>query len=552
MNACAPTPTTGPLSGLPENTSGPSLGPGSMSNHDTSMADIAPAIALDPHRDARALVRLLQCALCSHPLRTPVTLPCGNSCCRQCLPPSHVREHITFPAASNRHYGVTCPFPDCQEAHPLQDCSVNVVLLKIMEAVYDQVSKVEIEEDSEELSMKEVIRLPTTLSNSPLEEGPREKGHTYTSRGGRLLATYRFADSGTLHFTSDISYPPEEDTAQSAIVDESLLTHLKEASHKELECHVCYSLMLDPTTTPCGHTFCRKCLARILDHSSLCAICRRELFLPASLSRQPSNKYLMNLLESLCPDQVAARAEAMAIEESHSPGGLDTALFPCSLAFPGLRTYLHIFEPRYRLMIRRAVEGNGHFGMVGYNRYLEPQGLLGRTHFMGVGTMLKVEQLRLLPDGRSFVECVGVNRFRVRAHGQLDGYIIANVEKIEDISLAEEEALEAHETTMPPAADNDLAGQLDRMPTNDLAAISLGFIQRAREQSARWFSSRLLETYGEPPTDPALLPYWLATVLPLVDEEKFKVLPTTSIRDRLKITARWVRRIEMQRWYVDS
>lgn len=198
--------------------------------------------------------------------------------------------------------------------------------------------------------------------------------------------------------------------------------------------------------------------------------------------------------------------------------------------------------------MRRAVETTGRFGMVSYNTRMESQGTLGRTQFMGVGTMLEIEQLRLLPDGRSFIECIGVHRFRVRAYGQMDGYTIANVEKLEDISLAEEEALEAHETTQPPAAEGDLVGQIERMSTNELAEISTGFIARAREQSARWFSSRLLETYGEPPSDPAMLPYWLAAVLPIVEEEKYKVLPTTSVRDRLKITARWVRRIEAQRW----
>lgn len=516
---------------------GPSPGPGQ------------PANALDANHDARALVRLVQCSLCSYPLRIPVTLPCGNSCCRQCLPPSHVREHITFPPASNRQYGITCPFPDCQQPHPLEDCSVNVVLSNVLDLISVVVATKDSDKDTAEIFMEEVVRVPPTPGEELLDVASPEKGHSFTASGGKLLATYRFAESGTLHYTSDVSYPHANDELQlESFADSAILVALKEAAHKELDCHVCYALMLDPTTTPCGHTFCRKCLARILDHSSLCPICRRELFLPASLSRQRSNTYLVNLLQSLCPEQVAARAEALAIEESHNPEGLDTPLFPCTLAFPGLRTYLHIFEPRYRLMMRRTIEGTGNFGMVGYNNNMEPQGSIGRTHFLGVGTMLRIEQLRLLPDGRSFIECMGVHRFRVRAYGQLDGYTIANVEKIEDISLAEEEALEAYETTLPPAAENDIEGQIDRMSTTELTNISLRFIQHARGQSSRWFSSRLLETYGEPPTDPGMLPYWLAAVLPIVDEEKYKVLPATSVRERLKLTARWTRRIEAQRW----
>src|SRR6201992_4418006 len=53
--------------------------------------------ALAAHEDARALVRLVQCRYCSAPYRTPVTLPCGHSLCRGCLPKSHTRANITYP-----------------------------------------------------------------------------------------------------------------------------------------------------------------------------------------------------------------------------------------------------------------------------------------------------------------------------------------------------------------------------------------------------------------------------------------------------------------------
>ena len=511
-----------------------------------------PLSGLDGHKDARLLVRLFQCSFCSYILRAPLTLPCGNSCCRQCLPPSHHRPYITFPALASRQYAITCPFSECHEDHTVEDCAVNVVLVKVIDSIKNQIADFRNQEmNVPGNKMDEVLQLPPSADPKPIADlASLEKGHSHTAPGGRLLATYDFAESGLLHYTSDVSYQVAEGCVENPDLDVRLLSTLKEHFWKELECHVCYNLMFDPTTTPCGHTFCRKCLARILDHSPLCPICRRELFLPPSLTHQPNNKYLVQLLESLCPDQVAARAEAVAVEERSAPEGLDTPLFVCTLSFPGLRTYLHIFEPRYRLMVRRAIESNGLFGMVPYNRYYESQGRLGRTHFMECGTMLQIERYQLLPDGRSFIECKGVSRFRIRAHGMLDGYVVANVQKLEDIALAEEERIEAFETNhgaeqIQTGNDPD---QFDRLPTSSLFNISMSFVTRAREQSARWFSNRLLETYGEPPDDPAMLPYWLAAILPLVDEEKYKVLPTTSIRERLKITAKWVHRIEAQRW----
>ena len=33
-------------------------------------------------------------------------------------------------------------------------------------------------------------------------------------------------------------------------------------------------LQVSPVTTPCGHTFCRRCLDRALDHSPTCPMCK--------------------------------------------------------------------------------------------------------------------------------------------------------------------------------------------------------------------------------------------------------------------------------------
>lgn len=36
-------------------------------------------------------------------------------------------------------------------------------------------------------------------------------------------------------------------------------------------------LFYEPVTTPCGHTFCLKCLERCLDHNSNCPLCKENL-----------------------------------------------------------------------------------------------------------------------------------------------------------------------------------------------------------------------------------------------------------------------------------
>ena len=44
-----------------------------------------------------------------------------------------------------------------------------------------------------------------------------------------------------------------------------------------LQCTLCYGHMYEPLTTPCGHSFCRICLLRSLDHRDVCPLCRSSL-----------------------------------------------------------------------------------------------------------------------------------------------------------------------------------------------------------------------------------------------------------------------------------
>jgi len=525
---------------------------------DDSEKDKNSLVGLAAHEDARALVRLIQCPLCSMPFRTAVTLPCGNTLCRQCVPRLHERENVSYPDIPGRKQAIECPFADCGQEHPAMDCSVDVTVSKLMDAVAEIVARQLSISGKTTTMVQELVRWDEIVSGDPV----REKVNIQTLPGGRLVATYSLAAKGELYRANDLLYhsTPSTNEAQH-LLDYDILQEILEATHQHVDCQVCYNLLLDPITTPCGHTLCRICLTRTLDHSLHCPVCRRGLGLPPSLLGHPSNKTLTSLLDALCPQTVASRRQAIAQEETGGEGALSTPLFVCALGFPNTPTFLRIFEPRYRLMLRRCLEGNREFGMLMYNRYSEPQGDLGSVHFYQYGTMMHIVHSQMLADGTSLIECRGAYRFRVLAHGLHDGYCVGNVERLDDVSTAEEERLEALETSTPqlpvppptvsgiPAHSPELAeAHFNRMPTRELLEIGSAFIERMRARSANWLQQRVLDTHGQPPSDPALFPFWFASVLPISDDEKYKLLPTTTVRQRLKITAEWIRRIEGQRW----
>jgi Lon protease-like protein len=100
-------------------------------------------------------------------------------------------------------------------------------------------------------------------------------------------------------------------------------------------------------------------------------------------------------------------------------------MFPLgSVLVPGMVLPLHVFEPRYRALVRDCVAGDGEFGVVLIERGSEVGGGDVRT---GVGTMARILRADEMPDGRFAVGAVGVRRIRVDAWLDDDPYPRAEV-----------------------------------------------------------------------------------------------------------------------------
>lgn len=95
-------------------------------------------------------------------------------------------------------------------------------------------------------------------------------------------------------------------------------------------------------------------------------------------------------------------AEGAAAELPMFP--LGTALVPFQV-LP-----LHVFEPRYRALVRRCLDGDGRFGVVLIERGSEVGG--GDVRF-DVGTIARIAESAELPDGRMALVAVGEERLRV-------------------------------------------------------------------------------------------------------------------------------------------
>jgi len=105
-------------------------------------------------------------------------------------------------------------------------------------------------------------------------------------------------------------------------------------------------------------------------------------------------------------------------------------MFPLgTVLFPSMFLPLHVFEPRYRELTRRCLDGDREFGVVLIARGSEVGGDDVRTD---VGTVARILEAEELPDGRWVIGAVGTRRVRVRAWLPDAPYPLAEVDDWDD------------------------------------------------------------------------------------------------------------------------
>lgn len=411
----------------------------------------------------------------------------------------------------------------------MADCGVDVVLTRVIGVFAKWVAT------------DPITGAPTRLRYTQAGNYHTADTEELASHRGHLVAAYTLAESGLLQFTSGMNhhFSSEFQTALAPF-DQAILESVKTEVLKELDCQVCYSLMIDPYTTSCGHTFCRQCVTQILDHSSLCPICRRRLHMASCTDHGNRNLDLLTL--KLFPDQYTP-PPLKTTGQCESGSKMEVPLFvEDMLSFPTVPTYLHIFEPRYRLMVRNAIEkGDRTFGIVASSRKVRVQEKCEKEHVQ-YGTLVYIDRFERLPNGKSLIRATGKYCFKVIESHIENGYHVGNIERVDDVTLAKEERREADETATRPA--HGCGHPLDRVSTRHLFQIGHEFITKCHAQKIAWMNERRLMAYGPPPSDPEVFPYWFANILPIPLKEKYSLLPTISTRQRLKICASWVRRLE--------
>ncbi len=109
-------------------------------------------------------------------------------------------------------------------------------------------------------------------------------------------------------------------------------------------------------------------------------------------------------------------------------------LFPLgAVLYPGLPLPLHIFEPRYRQLIRDLLDGPqpGRFGVIAIRKGRET-GVDGISALYDIGCTATLRRVAAYDDGRFDVVAVGSQRFRLAGLDDSRPYLRAEVELLEE------------------------------------------------------------------------------------------------------------------------
>ncbi|CAH0716411.1 unnamed protein product, partial [Brenthis ino] len=276
----------------------------------------------------------------------------------------------------------------------------------------------------------------------------------------------------------------------------------------DLECVICTGTFTNPVSTPCGHTYCRRCIERSLYYKRNCALCLGPLK-DFSVEETRDTQFIRSILASIDVSPVPDNSNVIPI-------------VTCYVAFPGMPCPLFISDPKYWEMVCRVMEsGSRRFGMLAYEE--------GAT-YADYGTVLEICDCVVFEDNRCILSTIGVSRFRVLERYVKQGCNVARIEVLNDVMPSEDEIPDIHLVdaqilykaltwlkNMDESVKEEIETAFGPLPYYDI--YNTPHVWWSTADGPHWL-------------------WWLITILPLKPEIKILMISTCSLLKRMLAVSR--------------
>jgi Lon protease-like protein len=183
----------------------------------------------------------------------------------------------------------------------------------------------------------------------------------------------------------------------------------------------------------------------------------------------------------------------------------EIAVFPlAAVLFPGAVMPLHIFEDRYKRLIRYAIENGGVFGLSYHS-----DAAMGREtppETGSIGCVAKINAVVPLEEGRMNIISTGLIRYRVLGLRKSTPFVVARIEAVTD--------------------DLEPGDDLNRL-FDDIVGMCRKFLKAAQA-----LDESTTPVNQDPPEEPEAFSLLVASALPIDNDAKQALLEMTSTRLR--------------------
>ncbi len=234
-------------------------------------------------------------------------------------------------------------------------------------------------------------------------------------------------------------------------------------------------------------------------------------------------------------------------------------LFPLhAVLSPGLALSLHVFEERYRVMVRYCLDTESPFGIVLIREGSEVAPRDGggtELAIAGIGTFAEIREASRHSDGRWDLLTVGSGRFTIEdVHTDLEPYLVAEVHRLDDAVGDADTAdvlvqrvirrfveylrlLQPRAGESVPPIDVQVEVEVSAQPTGGDVAGEASELEAAAERPADpdqpGVSSDLASSLRIP-DDPSQLSFLLTGIVQVLPDRKQALLEAGSAEERLR------------------
>ncbi|KAI7848370.1 ATP-dependent protease La domain-containing protein [Circinella umbellata] len=469
------------------------------------------------------LPELLKCPVCHKDLLGPVTLSCGYTVCQACIPAPRQGQYYEQSNLQQQPIFL-CPVLQCQYTTHLfgraqESCIDSVVQSLCLMFHYSS-------------SSSSSVMTGTMTTNNPM-------------------------------------------TTMSTINNNNTIS--QQQINSLMECYQCNGTFHQPTTTHCGHVYCRLCLLQLKLNGEACPKCQRPLPRYNYIQNQAAqNRILVTVLEMMESSSPSLSFYRPRQRQQQSMGNMyGIPMFVTGLVIlPYQHARIPVYMANHIQMLRRST-----FTSLQHNALCLPVVHRGRPNLSQFGTLVEIISVehQQNPNGSTAVilEVRGCERFSTNCVNYEDrnmqdlSILLSDITFVpESLSATNTVPVNTSTTNTGTSTDTIIPQQSIQQRIQELASQVHMFIEEIAAApplenvsaihtstfgllGPLWFET-MERVHGKLPSrdEPAALTWWTAVILPVSGAERYALLRTIHLHDRLELVLSWIKQLDGQwkRW----